>query len=207
MSWIRDKAIRLLCNWNVVIKICSEERKISFNKFKRSPTVDEWIKKRYELASSLGIPKDFIWLSMMGIEYDDENSLKDEEKRYKILTSMLSKGGVVCEQLFEAGITMLQGNQIWNLNLNVDQFRTWNRLCKSLIPDSQSGLSLFAGSFVRSTRTWSQEEICYDTGIVLLKKFLNVNLKCKLTELKDEDVEVDTERLDLLQLGRRAKMV
>jgi hypothetical protein len=126
--------------------------------------------------------------------------LKYEEKRYQIFTSILSKKGIDCEQLFKAGNEMLQGKQIWNLKLKSDQFKTWSRLYKSLMSESHSGLSLLTSDQVDSLNFWMQEEICYGTGMVLLKMFLNVNPKNQFVDLKEEDIMAEIERLDLLQL-------
>jgi hypothetical protein len=180
--------------------IYSEVKKMNFYKFEQSSVVNEWITKKYELTNSLDILKGFIWLWMMGIDYNDEKGLKDEEKRYKVFISMLSKSGIDYEQLFEAGKEILQGNQIWNLNLKNDQFKIWSRLCKSMIPESQLGLSLLTNDEVESLNPWIQEEICYGAGMVLLKKFINVNTKKQFVDLKEEDIMVEIERLDLMHL-------
>jgi hypothetical protein len=69
---IRDKVIKLLSNWDMIIRLISEADQRSFYKFKQNPVMNERAMKKYDLAGSLDMLNDFIWFSMMDIEYNGE---------------------------------------------------------------------------------------------------------------------------------------
>jgi hypothetical protein len=52
----------------------------------------------------------------------EKKSLFDIERRHETFTDLLSKNGIDCEHLAEAGRRMLQGEQVRDLNLERSQF-------------------------------------------------------------------------------------
>jgi hypothetical protein len=139
---IRIKVIKLLSNWDMIIRLISEADQRSFYKVKQNPVMNERAMKKYDLAGSLDMLNDFLWFSMMEIDYNGGKSLIVIERRNETFTDLLSKNGIDWERLAEAGRRMLQGEQVRDLNLKRRQFTVWCRLCKSLIPESPFELNV-----------------------------------------------------------------
>jgi hypothetical protein len=156
--------------------------------------------KKYDLASSLDILNDFVWFSMMGVKYDGERSLVNEDKRYKTFTSLLSKNGIDCERLAGAGKRMLQGKQVRDLNLERKQFTMWCKLCKSLIPEFNFGLDLLTVEQFEALNPWLQEETYYGASRLMLMKLLSIEPERQFDDVNDDYALAEIEKIDLLQM-------